>query len=539
MRRAFLVVLALMAAGGTILQTPFQEAHHLIAALMGLAIAWRVAIRAAINERSRVITQRRSSSSLSLRLAWIWCVFPLLCVGITELTCITVQRITIGWIDRDRPGLEANLDQLEQQGDWPGIVEQIENRLRQPLSEEWRKSLSRREYVAALAMAAKSDMRDGSLAFDRAKRIAMLEHWQPDLHDELLDLLTSAQHRLEFEQALRISTQKNVDTLHRWATSEAEHYTIALPLLDEAIQLAEKHGLEALDIKDARSRLRLPRNLPSSSAVQILRDTASGPARIVDLLAIDNNGRHLNDLHRSDFMLESLGKVLTRWSIAQVHPEVEPGSIVICVDHSGSTEGVAWAAVKNSLPALLNQFKSQHRKVVGFAETVHLLCDWYESDATCEQRLSATKPAGSTALLQTVDYAVREVSTKPSPRSIIVFTDGRDTVGGVAIDEVLLAASQAGVTIHVIALESKELDSVVLRRIARVGEGEYLTAARATDLQARFDRVAEGLRRPFYRLVIVDSAIDTRPFTIRLGVNPGCHVQLPLLNANATQGFRP
>ena len=134
--------------------------------------------------------------------------------------------------------------------------------------------------------------------------------------------------------------------------------------------------------------------------------------------------------------------------------------------------------------------------------------------------LQQLKADGNTALRQAISRAIDDLEGRNGPKAIILFTDGRDTVGGPTIADSIARSQKAGIAVHAVALETAELDRDSLAQITLATGGTLLPAGKAEELPQRFRDAAKALRRPFYRLVFVNQAAG-EPWEIIGGGNNG------------------
>ncbi len=303
-----------------------------------------------------------------------------------------------------------------------------------------------------------------------------------------------------------------------------------------ALALAQSHGLDEAKAKARLSQLEqavqktLPAPLPAGARAvfhNIDAKTVSS-LTILDLTVQHPTGEAVSGLAAKDFRLTAgTTSQLPLTTVCLATPS-KSAQVILLLDHSNSTSGAALTAAKAGAADLIKQLQGVAQvRTLAFATTVSALSDWSDDPLATSSALQQLSPDGNTAFRQALKQAVGELQHRDGPKAIVLFTDGRDTVGGPEITESIARCRELGIAVHAIALETAELDRESLSAITQATGGVLLAAGQVGDLPQRFRQAAEALRRPFYRLVFAEFPVN-QPWKLVIGgTNAVCLTDKP------------
>ena len=211
-----------------------------------------------------------------------------------------------------------------------------------------------------------------------------------------------------------------------------------------------------------------PVALPAGSQAQVIAvsRTAYPPILIVELRIVAHNGHPVPGMATKDFEVVEGDKVSPPIAAIQANPQATPVQVLFALDHSNSTAGTALQEAKAGAAALLVGLQgTANVKLTAFSSTIRQLSDWSTRPADLAANLKPLKADGPTALLLVLSQAAQEVSTRDGAKAICLFTDGKDTVGGPEWQETLSRCQKAAIAIHVVALQTRDLDREFLSTI--------------------------------------------------------------------------
>jgi uncharacterized protein YegL len=310
---------------------------------------------------------------------------------------------------------------------------------------------------------------------------------------------------------------------------------IRLARFKDAAALAKAEGSLSLELQHALDQAEreyeatLPIRLTPGHRVEVLRQTTDfqPPVLLLEIAVIDASRRPVQELSAKDFLIEVDGQAVQ----GMVSPlETNRGhlSIVVLLDHSGSTQGEPARAARDGIQRFAESLPSHSSlRVMGFADTPSWLTDWDADSQGLNRKLAVLPSHGGTALFVALETALRELAAMPQPRAVVLFTDGKDSkLSDTLIDEAVQRIGVYRTPTHIVALRTREFDEQVLRRVASVTQGSLVTVDRLDQLLPHFERLATALRISGFRLVIPLDA--GHPTDVRLTIGREHPVQLRL-----------
>lgn len=323
-----------------------------------------------------------------------------------------------------------------------------------------------------------------------------------------------AQFQADLAQTQNDNAQATMQLLVGWGDSLELDNPLRSAKYREAESLAKQHGVPTASIDARLAELQhslacqQPAPLPSDvrAVVQRIDTTSFPPLTIVDLTLQLPTGESLTGLAIKDFQLRYDNGTPIRPLVVDMRTAMPDAlQIVLLLDCSNSTKGPALAAAVSGAAGMLKQFQGlAHVRVLAFGTSLSVIADWTSEPAASMAQLEKLTIAGNTALLQAIGQAALDLADRKGPRAIILFTDGHDTVGGPSLADLIDRCQKAGIVVHVIALETAELDRNSLAQITLSTGGLLLSTSKADELPKRFRQAAETLQRPFYRIAFTE-----------------------------------
>jgi len=475
--------------------------------------------------------------------------------------------------DRDREHLDATVLSLERAGNWHDAAETLGKRLSRPLSADWRRELERRRFEALLQAsviepepaAARQLAEAHKLAADRSVGAMVVEAIEQGKRDQVA--LAACQTALESERAslrktetqlagsdlerhqtaaalrdaqtllttreaelralradqeqlshtLKNVASRGVAAIAAWAETLRHEPERARPKFDEAIRLARQHGVATELLEQQLAVLQFPADPPAGTALRVIAEHQTAAMLQLDVMAVAGGGRDLTGLPRQDFRVLVGDAPWERWTVEPI-TWTQEHAIAICLDTSGSMQGAAFQAATNAVRTLPESFAGTQFELLAFADNVRVASEWSRNKRLLDRAVSQLTPAGGTALYAALERAAQDITSLPGMRTIVVCSDGRNSVAGVTLSQAIERCRAAEATVHVISLETKESDAAALQEIASQTGGTLVTASDPAQLAAAFQAVARDLLRPAYRFTILDRP-PGEPVRIRWGVN--------------------
>ena len=209
--------------------------------------------------------------------------------------------------------------------------------------------------------------------------------------------------------------------------------------------------------------------------------------------------------------------------------------VVLVVDTSGSMRGEPLAAAKAAATAFVNRMPAATRiAVVGFGASPVLGTAFTAERDRLRAAIGGLSAAGETAIYDAVAAGVALFS--PGARkSIVVLSDGADTVSQITLEDAKARLESAGVRVDAILLGVVGLDAAALDGLAAAGQGVLVRAEDPSALAGLYDAIASRLVSQ-YRVflnssssgptalrftVAADGQVAEAEVTVDLGPAPG------------------
>ncbi|MEX0658935.1 MAG: type II secretion system F family protein [Egibacteraceae bacterium] len=170
--------------------------------------------------------------------------------------------------------------------------------------------------------------------------------------------------------------------------------------------------------------------------------------------------------------------------------------VVLVLDTSGSMEGEAMEAAKESASGVLEQLPADTRVAVVAFDTTARLISALTADLDAHRAAIAPLLAeGHTTLYDGIALGLRQFTETGTDRAVVVLSDGADTRSVQTLDAVTAGVAGSGATLHVVELETTDTDSEALAALAAAaGSGRHITTGDPQGLGALFDTIAAELR---------------------------------------------
>ena len=200
------------------------------------------------------------------------------------------------------------------------------------------------------------------------------------------------------------------------------------------------------------------------------------------------------DLDVESFELRQDGKRHPVEAEAIASSDIE---VALVIDTSGSIAGTPLDAAKAAAVGLLQQMRLGTRVVViGFGDTASVAAPMTTDAATAIAAVEGLQANGETALYDGISTALSQFSAD-AQRSIVVLSDGKDTVSAIALDAVNASLADSGVAFYGVNLETPDSDPAAMDSLAQAASGRVIDAADPTALAGVYDAVAAQLTNQY------------------------------------------
>jgi tight adherence protein B len=173
--------------------------------------------------------------------------------------------------------------------------------------------------------------------------------------------------------------------------------------------------------------------------------------------------------------------------------------VVLALDTSGSMQGKPMAAAKAAATSFVRRLPPLARlAIVGFSSRPNVLLPLSVDREAAVAAIARVPAQGETALYDGIVTAARAFSADTSARrSVVVLSDGGDTVSAARLADAITAVTGAKATGYVASLVTPDSDEEVLRQLAAPTGGRVVSATDATAIQRVFDDIAATLTNQY------------------------------------------
>ncbi len=190
--------------------------------------------------------------------------------------------------------------------------------------------------------------------------------------------------------------------------------------------------------------------------------------------------------------------------------------VVMALDTSGSMDGTALALAQDAAVGFVERLSTGTEvAVIAFAAEVEVLIPFTDQSDDVVAAIRRAEAGGETALNDAVLAAIGLFDDADTERSIVLLTDGGDTVSTASATSARSGLASSDATLYAVGLASDETDFEALDDFVAAGSGQLVRADDPTALAAVYDQVARQLTS-LYRLGWTSAATDRTQLVIDL-----------------------
>lgn len=168
--------------------------------------------------------------------------------------------------------------------------------------------------------------------------------------------------------------------------------------------------------------------------------------------------------------------------------------VVLLLDISASMRGTPLISAKAAATQFVQEMPAGvEMAVISFGNAPALATEFTADKETLVAAIDGLIARGETALYDGLTAASQLLQAEEGGRTIILVSDGGDTVSNASLEEAQAALSGLEVDLYAIALESPEFDGAILETLAVAANGTVAAADDFEALQAVFGDVAARL----------------------------------------------
>ena len=261
---------------------------------------------------------------------------------------------------------------------------------------------------------------------------------------------------------------------------------------------------------------------------------------LVELYAavVDRRGRPVTGLPESRFRVVEEGRPQRVERFAEVRDL--PLHVALLVDTSHSMTSRI-DKVREAALGFLRQIVTPRDQVslITFDNTPRVRVPFTGDLAFLANGLEGVRPSGSTALHDSLAFALEQFEGIAGQRVLVLLSDGVDEASSATAEEVMELARRSATTVYAIGLEdtspqAPEIDRALLTRLAEETGGRAFFTGRPESLSSAYAEIEREVRSRYLLSYYSSQAADRTSFRL---VN--VEVSAPHLSARTIRGYYP
>lgn len=175
--------------------------------------------------------------------------------------------------------------------------------------------------------------------------------------------------------------------------------------------------------------------------------------------------------------------------------QTENLEVVLVVDTSGSMSGAPLTEAKLAASGFVDRLPPDSRiAVVGFGDQPEILNGFTSNQDEVREAIDRLQSVGETSLYDAILVAVRLFGPDPvGPRSVVLVTDGGDTVSVGTLGSARAALQATGIPLFAVSLVTSESDPESLSALVGESGGALVEATDPVGLAELYDSIATAL----------------------------------------------
>lgn len=198
-----------------------------------------------------------------------------------------------------------------------------------------------------------------------------------------------------------------------------------------------------------------------------------------------------------------------------------PQDVVLLIDTSGSMAGRPIEDAKAAARGFLSQLSADDRvALVSFAFKPAVVSTFTSDRAALLAAIDGLQASGETAVHDAIVSAAGLAGQSDRQVTLVLLSDGGDTVSVNTFDNAVAAVKAAGVPVFAVALESGEWDPQALQTLATASGGRYLATADSGELTSLYESIARELTSRYF-VTFTSLAPNTKDLDIAVTAEMG------------------
>lgn len=199
---------------------------------------------------------------------------------------------------------------------------------------------------------------------------------------------------------------------------------------------------------------------------------------------------------RPRFEVAENGRDIAEVRSSPVKADPTKSYTVLVIDTSGSMQGQAIVDARAAAARFVDEMGvGAQIAVIAFADEPKIVVGFTDDRAELQTAIDSLAARGETAVYDALVTAASLVpDDKQALKSIVLLSDGGDTVSDRTLPAAVEAVRKSGAPVYAISLKTKESSRKALSIIAQDSAGRLVPVARSTELGGLFEGIARELK---------------------------------------------
>lgn len=325
------------------------------------------------------------------------------------------------------------------------------------------------------------------------------------------------QRLVELDGALHAQQRTTLYSMTDWLEAIETDPREARSLATKVTTFAAEKQIVTRRTERIAARLPIPKPIPHGAAVIVHQVSLQPPIVVAEISVVNEVGEFIPGLSRVDFEVFNGDRRVRLVQVAQGSRFAQSQAIAVLLDCSKSMAGEPMTTAKTVADQFSREMsKGARLQLWRFSDTTTAITPWTIDSEILAHAIQPLAPDGGTALYLAIQQAARSLSQRNEARSLVVLTDGEDSANTITPQSLIDLCRQHQITLHAVALGTPKNGHRTLKELTVETDGSFHQVGEAAGLTTAFAGVMQDLRKPVYRIAILEPLDHHNPLVLRI-----------------------